>query len=346
MTGGIRTAADNILDAVATGTADDPFSILGPHASTLNGQSAIVIRTMQPSATGVDVLVADRTLPMEKRHPEGLFELTIEAAGRSPRDLFYRLRVHEHGGSRECIDPYRFAQVVGDFDLHLFSEGTHYRAWEKLGSRRLAVDGITGVHFAVWAPNAQRVSVIGDFNHWDGRVSAMRKLVPSGVWEIFIPELPERTCYKFEVRTSGGHLLHKTDPYGRYFEIPPNTASVVFDERYQWRDTEWMRDRPSFDGWRERPMSVYEVHLGSWRRVPEENSRTLTYRELADTLVPYVREMGYTHIELMPVMEHPFSGSWGYQVIGFFAPTSRHGTQASHSAPEGCARKAVLTRAR
>jgi len=146
------------------------------------------------------------------------------------------------------------------------------------------------------------------------------------VWEIFIPELPERSCYKFEIRSTGGHLLHKADPYGRYFEIPPNTASLVFEERYQWRDHEWMRDRPSFDGWRERPMSIYEVHLGSWRRVPEEGNRTLTYRELADTLVPYIREMGYTHIELMPVMEHPFGGSWGYQVIGFFAPTSRYGT--------------------
>ena len=326
MTGAVGAAQDDILDAVASGTADNPFAILGPHAATHNGRSVIVIRTMQPSATGVDLLVGDRALPMDKRHADGLFELSIDAAGRSPADLFYRLRAHEDGASREFIDPYRFGQVLSDFDLHLFAEGTHYRAWEKLGSRRLSVDGVAGVHFGVWAPNAQRVSVIGDFNRWDGRVHPMRKLVPSGIWEIFIPELPERSCYKFEVRTSGGHLLHKTDPYGRYFEIPPNTASVVFEERYEWRDTEWMRDRASFDGWRERPMSIYEVHLGSWRRVPEDGGRTLTYRELADTLVPYVREMGYTHIELMPVMEHPFSGSWGYQVIGFFAPTSRYGT--------------------
>jgi 1,4-alpha-glucan branching enzyme len=325
MTGAVGAAENDMLDAVASGTADDPFAILGPHAATHNGRSVIVIRTMQPSATDVDLLVGDRALPMDKRHPDGLFEVSIDAAGRSPADLFYRLRAREDGASREFIDPYRFGQVLGDLDLHLFSEGTHYRAWEKLGSRRLPVDGVTGVHFAVWAPNAQRVSVIGDFNRWDGRVNPMRKLVPSGIWEIFIPELPERSCYKFEVRTSGGHLLHKTDPYGRYFEIPPNTASVVLDERYEWRDSEWMRDRASFDGWRERPMSIYEVHLGSWRRVPEEGGRTLTYRELADTLVPYVREMGYTHIELMPVMEHPFSGSWGYQVIGFFAPTSRYG---------------------
>jgi 1,4-alpha-glucan branching enzyme len=326
MTGGIRTAEDDMLDAIASGTADDPFAILGPHAATHNGRPAIIIRTMQPSASGVELVIGDRAMPMERRHPDGLFELFVDADGRSARDLFYRLRVHEGGASREYIDPYRFGQVLGDFDLHLFSEGTHYRAWEKLGSRRVTVDGLTGVHFAVWAPNAQRVSVIGDFNRWDGRVNPMRKLVPSGVWEIFIPELPERSCYKFEIRSTGGHLLHKSDPYGRYFEIPPNTASLVFEERYQWGDHEWMRDRPSFDAWRERPMSIYEVHLGSWRRVPEEGNRVLRYRELADTLVPYVREMGYTHIELMPVMEHPFSGSWGYQVIGFFAPTSRYGT--------------------
>jgi 1,4-alpha-glucan branching enzyme len=326
MTGGIRTAEDDMLDAIAAGIADDPFAILGPHAATHDGRPAIVIRTMQPSASSVELVVGDRAMPMERRHRDGLFELFIDADGRSTRDLFYRLRVHEGGTAREFIDPYRFGQVLGDLDLHLFSEGTHYRAWEKLGSRRLTVDGLTGVHFAVWAPNAQRVSVIGDFNRWDGRANPMRKLVPSGLWEIFIPELPERSCYKFEIRSTAGHLLHKCDPYGRYFEIPPNTASLVFEERYQWRDHEWMRDRPSFDGWRVRPMSIYEVHLGSWRRVPEEGNRVLSYRELADALVPYVREMGYTHIELMPVMEHPFGGSWGYQVIGFFAPTSRYGT--------------------
>jgi 1,4-alpha-glucan branching enzyme len=155
----------------------------------------------------------------------------------------------------------------------------------------------------------------------------MRKLVPSGVWEIFIPDLADGTCYKFEVRTPGGHLLHKADPYARRFEVPPNTASVIWhDGSYEWRDNDWIRDRPSFDGWRERPMSVYELHPGSWRRVPAEGNRYLTYRELGDTLVPYLREMGFTHVELMPVMEHPYSGSWGYQVIGFYAPTSRFGT--------------------
>ncbi len=228
---------------------------------------------------------------------------------------------------RETLDRSRTRQILTDYDLHLFNEGTHYRAWEKFGSHRLTVDGATGVHFAVWAPNADRVSVIGDFNRWDGRVNVMRPLGSSGVWETFIPELPDGACYKYEVRTPAGHLLEKADPYARRFEIPPNSASVIWtDGRYQWGDAEWLRDRPAFGGWHDRPRSTYEVHLGSWRRVPEESNRPLTYRELAETLVPYVREMGYTHIELMPVMEHPFTGSWGYQVIGFFAPTSRYGT--------------------
>jgi 1,4-alpha-glucan branching enzyme len=228
---------------------------------------------------------------------------------------------------REALDRSPTRQILTDYDLHLFNEGTHYRAWEKFGSHRLAVDGAIGVHFAVWAPNADRVSVIGDFNRWDGRADVMRPLGSSGVWETFIPDLPDGACYKYEVRTPAGHLLEKADPYARRFEIPPNSASIIWtDGRYQWGDAEWLRDRPSFGGWHDRPMSTYEVHLGSWRRVPEETNRPLTYRELAETLVPYVREMGYTHIELMPVMEHPFTGSWGYQVIGFFAPTSRYGT--------------------
>ena len=228
---------------------------------------------------------------------------------------------------RQTLHPPRSRQILTDYDLHLFNEGTHYRAWQKFGSHRTTVDGVSGVHFAVWAPNARRVSVIGDFNRWDGRTHVMAPLASSGVWEIFVPGLTEGACYKYEVLTPGGHLLEKADPYAQRFEVPPNSASIIWTEgRYEWGDQEWLRDRPSFAGWHERPMSIYEVHLGSWRRIPEEGNRFLSYRELAETLVPYVREMGYTHIELMPVMEHPFSGSWGYQVIGFFAPTSRFGT--------------------
>jgi 1,4-alpha-glucan branching enzyme len=281
---------------------------------------------MQPAASDVQLITDDRMFGMQRRRSDGLFEATVPFDGRL-EDFAYRFRVREGPVTRDVIDPYQFGQVLSDFDLHLFGEGTHYRAWEKLGAHRMTIAGVTGVHFAVWAPNAQRVSVIGDFNRWDGRAHAMRKLVPSGVWEIFVPALADGDCYKFEVRTSGGHLLHKADPYAQRFEVPPNTASIIWtDSEYQWRDGDWLLDRASHDAWRERPVSVYEIHPGSWRRVPEEGNRYQTYRELAETLVPYVREMGFTHIELMPIMEHPFSGSWGYQVIGFFAPTSRFGT--------------------
>ncbi|HEY6361683.1 MAG TPA: 1,4-alpha-glucan branching protein GlgB [Vicinamibacterales bacterium] len=327
MSSAIRTAEDDLLAAVATGTSDDPFATLGRHETTVNGRPALVIRTMQPAASGADLVTDAGVISMARRRPEGLFEAVVPLDGRDPQAFAYRFRVHESGGAREVIDPYQFGQVLSDFDLHLLSEGTHYRAWDKLGARRIAVGPVSGVHFAVWAPNAQRVSVIGDFNRWDGRTHVMRRLAPSGIWEIFIPDLTDGVCYKFEIRTPAGHLLQKADPYARCFEVPPNSASVVWtDAGFEWSDHDWIRDRESLGGWHDRPKAVYEVHLGSWRRVPEEGHRYLSYRELAHTLVPYVREMGFTHIELMPVMEHPFSGSWGYQVIGFFAPTSRFGT--------------------
>ena len=327
MSRALPTGEDQRLDAVATGLFDDPFAVLGRHETRLRGLPAIVVRTMQPAASAVELVTPAGTTAMERRHGSGLFEAVVPSHDVALRDFAYRFRVHEGPDVRELVDPYQFGQVLSEYDLHLFSEGTHYRAWEKFGSHRMVVEGVTGVHFSVWAPNAQRVSVIGDFNRWDGRAHPMRRLVPSGIWELFVPNLPEGACYKYEVRTTAGHLLHKADPYAQRFEVPPNTASVIWTGgRYAWGDHEWLHDRPSFGGWHDRPMSVYEVHLGSWRRISEEQNRYLTYRELADTLVPYVREMGYTHIELMPVMEHPFTPSWGYQVIGFFAPTSRFGT--------------------
>jgi len=327
MSHGERTAADDMLDAVAAGRSDDPFAVLGRHRVTVDGRPALVIRTMQPSASGgVQLVTPDRVYGMQRCRPEGLFQATVPFDGAAD-SFVYRFRVREDAVTRDVVDPYRFAQVLSDFDLHLFAEGTHYRVWERLGAHRMTIDGTTGVHFAVWAPNAQRVSAIGDFNRWDGRAHPMRHLVPSGVWEVFVPDLTDGDCYKFELRTTAGHLLHKADPYARLFEVPPKTASVIWsDEGYEWHDQDWMRERASNDGWREQPMSVYEVHMGSWRRVVEEGNRFQSYREMATSMVPYVREMGFTHIELMPIMEHPFSGSWGYQVIGFFAPTSRFGT--------------------
>ena len=324
---GYQTAEGPALDAVASGTCDNPFAVLGRHRVIVDGRPALLIRSMQPAASDVQLVTPDRVFGMQRRRREGLFEAMVPWDGSDPQEFAYRFRVRQGNTTRDVTDPYQFGQVLTDFDLRLLGEGTHYRAWENLGAHRITIGSVSGVHFAVWAPNAQRVSVIGDFNGWDGRVHPMRRLVPSGIWEIFIPDLSDGDCYKFEVRTTAGHLLNKADPYARRFEVPPNSASVMwFDGGYQWRDQDWLRDRPSYNGWRERPMSIYEVHPGSWQRVPEEGHRYLNYRELAARLVPYVREMGFTHVELMPIMEHPFAGSWGYQVIGFFAPTSRFGT--------------------
>jgi 1,4-alpha-glucan branching enzyme len=324
---GARTMEDDALDAVVSGTCDDPFAVLGRHRVIVDGGPALLIRTMQPAATEVQLVTRDRVYGMQRRRPEGLFQATVPLGSGAPESFAYRFRVREGASTRDVVDPFQFSPILSDFDLHLFAEGTHYRVWERFGAHRMTIDGVTGVHFAVWAPNAQRVSVIGDFNRWDGRVHPMRRLVPSGVWEIFVPELQDGDCYKFEVRTASGQLRQKADPYARHFEVPPKTASAIWsDGRYEWNDAEWVRDRPSREGWRDRPMAVYEVHLGSWRRVVEDGDRFQTYREMAVSLVPYVREMGFTHIELMPIMEHPFGGSWGYQVIGFFAPTSRFGT--------------------
>jgi len=322
----VRRAEARALGAVAEGLSGDPFAVLGRHPAPVGGPAGAVVRTLQLHASAVDLVVGDQVIPMERRHPNGLFAAFVRWEG--PLEaLGYHLRVHEDGAVRDVVDPYQFGPILTDFDLHLFAEGTHYRAWEQLGSRERTVGTVNGAHFAVWAPNAQRVSLIGDFNRWDGRAHVMRRLVPSGVWEIFVPGLHDGTHYKFEVRTRDGHLLEKADPYARTFETPPQTASVVSTGgTYVWGDGEWMRTRQGLEEWHERPMSIYEVHLGSWRRREGEPQYSLSYRELAATLVPYARDMGYTHIELLPVMEHPFFGSWGYQVVGFFAPSSRFGT--------------------
>jgi 1,4-alpha-glucan branching enzyme len=310
------------LAALASGQSRDPFALLGPHPVV----GGVRIRAIRPDAEQIDVrLVADdRLVPMRRVTVDGLFEVDLADAVTPD----YRLRITLYGGHRFDIDdPYRYGRVLTDYDVYLLGEGTHFRAFEKLGAHRIQVGTTTGVHFAVWAPSAQRVSLVGDFNKWDGRTHQMRQFALAGIWEIFIPNLADGEKYKFEIRTGAGHLLTKSDPYGVAFEHPPQTASVVHDiSHYQWQDAAWMSSRPSHGAWLDEPMSIYEVHLGSWARVPEEGNRVLTYRELADRLVPYVQEMGFTHIELLPVMEHPFTGSWGYQVIGFYAPTSRYGS--------------------
>jgi len=321
-----RSPLDAAVDALVEGRNRDPFSLVGPH---VDEDGSPVVRTFQPAAQSVELrLVATGALVrMAKRHSAGLYEVRLKTDAAYDARPDYRLRItFSPDHVLEIDDPYRYGRVLTDFDLHLLGEGTHHRMFDKLGSHPIEFGGVRGVHFAVWAPNAERVSVIGDFNGWDGRIAPMRLLVPGGVWEIFIPGLGEGEKYKFEIRTRAGAILKKSDPFARAFEAPPQTAAVVRDtSRYEWRDAEWMAARPSRGAWMDRPMAIYEAHLGSWARVPEDGDRFLSYRELAERLVPYVKACGFTHIELLPVMEHPFSGSWGYQVLGFFAPTARFG---------------------
>ena len=305
--------------ALIGGHHGDPFSVLGVHRA---GGSRI-IRTLQPHAGRVEITDNQGTVlgELERVHPDGIF-----AAMMPPRLRHYRLRLTTNVGDTVDIeDPYRFPTTLGDLDLYLFGEGSDSQIYAKLGAQPRTVLGASGIRFAVWAPNASRVSVVGDFNDWDGRRHAMRLHPGNGLWEIFIPGVGDGEKYKFELLDRSGHLLPlKNDPFGHYHEPPPGNASIVFTSGHQWSDSQWMQRRaegPELD----RPISIYEVHLGSWRRRPEDGNRCLSYRELADELVGYVADMGFTHIELLPVSEHPFDGSWGYQPIGMYAPTQRFG---------------------
>ncbi len=336
------TAPPDLVAAVCGGYCADPFAVLGMHrvdvqygsAETTN---AISVRVFAPFAESVAVraLDTDEVIPLQRIHPEGFFEAIV---WHRTEPFPYRVLMTANGATKEFYDPYAFPLLLSDFDLHLIAEGNHFRLWQVLGAHIVELPAplgvsemVRGVRFAVWAPNAQRVSVVGDFNRWDGRVHPMRFRHEAGVWELFLPEQvlggTEGVLYKFEVKGRyGGYLQLKADPVGFRHEVRPKTASIVWDLRhYRWSDNEWMTNRRERQGL-DKPISIYEVHLGSWRRVPEEGNRWLTYRELAEQLVPYVRDMGFTHIELLPVMEHPLDESWGYQVTGYFAPTSRYGT--------------------
>jgi 1,4-alpha-glucan branching enzyme len=260
---------------------------------------------------------------MERVHPAGIFAIRLK--GR--RELFaYRLEIFFRvGTSTTTRDPYCFLPTIGDLDLQLLGELKHERAYEVLGAHPRELGGVAGVAFALWAPNARGLSVVGDFDGWDGRIHMMRSMGGSGIWELFIPGLEAGTRYKYEIRPREGPPYLKTDPWAAALEMPPATASIIYRPRYRFEDEQWMAARAARDALRA-PVSIYEVHLGSWRRAPEERNRWLTYRELGPALADYVSELGFTHVELMPVMEHPFSGSWGYQVSGYFAPTARFGT--------------------
>ncbi len=316
------TIDDGNLYALLEGRHGDPFAMLGMHEAG----NRLVVRVFRPDAreaTVVDARDPKRSFPARRIHGDGFFEAVLPE---KTEPFAYRLKLTGHdGGEWTMADPYSYGQLLGPVDLHLFAEGNHFKLYEKLGAHLKTIDGVSGATFCVWAPNAQRVSVVGDFNHWDGRTNPMRKLLGSGVWEIFLPGITELTHYKFEIKGGNGALFLKSDPFAFFSQHGTSTASLVFNlHRYVWNDQAWMKKRDATN-WQCSPVSVYEVHLSSWARVVEEGNRFLSYVEFAERLVDYVVKMGYTHIELMPVAEHPFDGSWGYQVTGYYAPTSRFG---------------------
>ncbi|HET7188039.1 MAG TPA: 1,4-alpha-glucan branching protein GlgB, partial [Gemmatimonadaceae bacterium] len=308
--------------ALLDGRHGEPHQILGAHSATVGGALGVVIRVLQPEAADCYVL-RDGVATAMRAEGDGLFSLFLPGA---PLPLRYSLRfLAADGRSWERGDPYRFLPTVGEMDLYLFGEGNHRRLWTMLGAHPRTVDGDEGTAFAVWAPNADRVSVVGDWCNWDGRQFPMRRLGSSGIWELFVPGVAANALYKFELRTREGDLRVKTDPMALKMQQSPETAAIVVpSDTYEWRDAEWMTARRTrhlaFE-----PVHIYEVHLGSWARVPEEGNRSLTYREIAPRLAEHVKRLGFTHVELLPVMEHPFYGSWGYQVTGYYAPTSRYG---------------------
>jgi 1,4-alpha-glucan branching enzyme len=313
------------LEAIAHADHGAPFDVLGAHR--LNS-GEVIIRTIQPNAAAVHVVLPQdggQRVRMERIHPAGVFEVILDM----PNIPSYHFAI-THGGGDEVLlhDPYNetaFPPVITEFDIYLLRQGRHFESYEKLGAHIREVNGVRGVNFCVWAPNARRVSVIGDFNSWDGRVHPMRRHSDSGIWELFIPGADEGVIYRYSIRSNNqGYQADKSDPHGFYYERRPQNASIVYDIKgYAWGDEAWMTDRaehPLIN----RPVSIYEVHAGSWKY--NEHGEWLTYRELAEQLIPYVKDLGYTHIELMPIAEHPFDGSWGYQVTGYYAPTSRYGT--------------------
>ena len=306
----------------------NPHELLGPHIT----EEGVLVQMLMPTAKEALVVVGDKTYPMELADEAGFFAALL------PRKTIpdYTLKVtFDNGVTEELKDPYAFSPQISEEDLKKFEAGIHYTIYEKLGAHPMTVNGVSGVYFAVWAPCAMRVSVVGDFNLWDGRRNQMRRLGNSGVFEIFMPDLTEGTLYKYEVKCKNGDPILKADPYGNYSELRPHNASIVWNtDKYQWKDQDWMKKRAAEDS-KSKPMSIYEVHLGSWMRKDialDDNGNEIlgsefyNYKEIAVKLADYVKMMGYTHVELMPVMEHPLDASWGYQVTGYYAPTSRYGT--------------------
>ncbi len=323
----ITTTNLNELFQIVNVEHGEPHHVLGMHEVEHEGEKFVAVRAFVPQAKEivvVDDADQDKTYPMMKIHEDGFFEVIIE----DRQEWFrYQLSLTDYEGNQwTTYDAYSFAPTISEYDRYLFGAGNHYKIFEKLGAHITTVDGVEGVAFGVWAPNAKAVSVIGNFNSWDGRRNQMRVLGESGIWELFVPGLKEYDQYKYQIKDKYNNVCDKADPYASFAQLRPDTASVIYDNsRYVWGDKAWTDDRSSehiYQG----PINIYEVHFGSWMRVPEEGNRSMTYLEGAEKLVAYVKKMGYTHIELLPVEEHPFDGSWGYQVTGYYAPTSRFGT--------------------
>jgi 1,4-alpha-glucan branching enzyme len=317
--------------AIVGGYHGAPHQILGPHNGVVAGQPGVAIRTFRPLDQQIFVYMPanDQRTPMVRTHAAGFFEAFVAGAD---EQLLYRLiLVDATGQEHEIEDPYRFEFYLTDFELYLHGEGNFFQSYTKLGAHLRTIGDVQGVNFAVWAPNAQRMSVIGGFNGWDTRAYPMQHRT-GGIWELFIPNLPIGTAYKFSVKSRElDYETDKSDPYAFYSELRPNTASRIWPlDHYQWHDENWMAQRTARQAL-DQPINIYEVHLGSWKRVPEDNG-FLSYRDLAEQLVAYAKEMGYTHLELLPITEHPFDGSWGYQTTGYFAPTSRFGSPSDFMA--------------
>ena len=326
----MKAQTKDIADSIAAGDCKDPHVFLGMHVVNGKGRKKdLAVRVYHPTARLVEVLdVADNTFhPMAAKYQPGIYETIFPAR----KDLFeYKLRITDQSGDSYLThDPYSFWPVISEYDIFLHSQGNHHKIYEKLGAHVMTINNATGTLFSVWAPCAQRVSVVGSFNQWDGRRHQMRQLGASGIWELFIPLVTSGDLYKYEIKTQGGLLAEKADPYAYYAEKRPARASIVHKlDIYEWNDREWLEKRAATDVFTA-PVSIYELHLGTWSTLPQPDQNGdfyLNYRTIADRLVPYIKFMGYTHIELLPVTEHPFDGSWGYQVTGYFAVTSRYGT--------------------
>ena len=315
----INSEIDRVLDS----DHHDPFQVLGMHFIE-DKPKFLLVRTFQPHAESVQIVIGDTRSYLYKMRPEGLFEIVLHEFS---EPFTYQLEAKYYNGTSHVFDdPYRFLPQLSELDRYLFNSGTHYQLYNKLGAHPTIIDNIKGTVFRVWAPSARRVSVIGDFNGWDGRVHQMRSLGESGIWELFIPGIVENDLYKFEIKTQYKDILTKSDPFQFYGELRPKTASIVRSlDTFSWNDQEWLKKRSECAPY-DKPVSTYEVHLGSWQRDPADPERFLTYREVADRLIPYVKDLGFTHIELMPIMEHPLDESWGYQVTANYSVTSRYGT--------------------